>query len=76
MERGSDAKTVGAWPGVEFAAEEGGPFLHPDQRVTRKLPIKSLRFPRSMFQLLFSRFPCGFLKPTNLLPTGVVITIQ
>src|SRR3989442_1155621 len=48
--------------------------LHPDQSRRGQLPIKPLRFSRGMLQLFFSRLARGRVQPTNLLPTGVVIT--
>src|SRR6266849_914197 len=48
--------------------------LHPDKSSCGQLPIKPLGFSRPMLQLLFSRLSSDRVQPTNLLPTGVVIT--
>src|ERR1700674_1081292 len=48
--------------------------LHPDKSRCGQLPIKPLGFSRPMLQLLFSRLSSDRVQPTNLLPTGVVIT--
>src|SRR5438876_10580293 len=48
--------------------------LHPDESRRGQLPIKPLRFSRSMLQLLFSGLSSRRVQPTNLLPTGMVIT--
>src|ERR1700687_6174908 len=48
--------------------------LHPDKSRGAHLPIKPLGFSRPMLQLLFSRLSSDRVQPTNLLPTGVVIT--
>src|SRR5690349_13485328 len=48
--------------------------LHPHQHRPRQLPIKPLGLPRAMLQLSLTRLSCLLLQPTNLLPTGVIIT--
>src|SRR6266850_8377726 len=48
--------------------------LHPDQSRPRQSTVKLLRFSRRMLQFLFSGLSRHRIQPTNLLPTGVVIT--
>src|ERR1700682_1948398 len=48
--------------------------LHPNQGMFGQPTVKLVRFSRRMLQRQLSRFPRRCLKPTNLLPTGVVIT--
>src|SRR5260370_3690215 len=48
--------------------------LHSNQSWPRQSTVKLLRFSRRMFQFLFSGLSSRRVQPTNLLPTGVVIT--
>src|SRR4029077_12679167 len=48
--------------------------LHPDQGRRRQSTVKLLRFSRRVLQLPFLGLPSDRVYPTNLLPTGVVIT--
>src|SRR5260370_1554416 len=48
--------------------------LHSNQTWPRQSTVKLLRFSRRMFQFLFSGLSSRRVQPTNLLPTGVVIT--
>src|SRR6266852_3035366 len=55
----------------EPLAVAGG--LHADPRRCRQLPVKLLRISRGMYQFLLADLPGRFVKPRNLLPTGVKI---
>src|SRR5216684_3490679 len=48
--------------------------LHSNQSWPRQSTVKLLRFSRRMLQFLFSGLSSRRVQPTNLLPTGVVIT--
>src|SRR5216684_2989213 len=48
--------------------------FHADQCRRRNLPVEPFRLSSGVFQLFLLRFPCGCFHPTNLLPTGVIIT--
>src|SRR5580704_9031542 len=48
--------------------------LHPHQSRRRQSTVKLLRFAHRVLQLLFSRLSRDRVHPTNLLPTGMVIT--
>src|SRR5713101_1803078 len=48
--------------------------FHADQCRCWDLPVEPFGLPSAVFQLFLLRLPRGCLHPTNLLPTGVVIT--